>query len=239
MNKQEFYRAKYQKTMPDWQNCLELFTEIVNENCTNNSILIDIGCGHADYLIPIYNKVKYACGVDTDKEALKKNKSLQHKFLLKYESNEEKLPFGDDYFDIAIMSFVVEHFKNPEIMFKEIFRVLKPKGKVIFLTPNALNYNVWISKIVPKRLHDRLVRWLYHRGEKDTYLALYKINTGKKIHYILNKIGFNRVRIIYNGDPSYISFNNIFFAIGVLLEKILNIKRFNFLRVHIIAVYQK
>ncbi len=49
---------------------------------------------------------------------------------------EEKIPFEDNKFDIVYSKSFVEHFYYPEKIYKEIFRVLKPGGRVITLTPH-------------------------------------------------------------------------------------------------------
>ena len=56
----------------------------------------------------------------------------------------ELLPFKDGYFDIVFSKSVIEHFYYPEKIFKEVFRVLKPGGKVITLTPDwTYNYKIF------------------------------------------------------------------------------------------------
>ena len=50
--------------------------------------------------------------------------------------DQDKIPFEDNYFDIVYTKSFIEHFHYPEKIFKEIFRVLKPGGIVITLTPH-------------------------------------------------------------------------------------------------------
>ena len=45
------------------------------------------------------------------------------------------LPFEDDYFDLIISNMVFEHVEDPLHSLNEIFRVLKPSGKVILKFP--------------------------------------------------------------------------------------------------------
>lgn len=45
------------------------------------------------------------------------------------------MPFDDNYFDLITMLAVLEHIENPDDMFKEIYRVLKPNGNLILTTP--------------------------------------------------------------------------------------------------------
>lgn len=49
------------------------------------------------------------------------------------------LPFEDGYFDAICSVEVVEHLENRFEFFREIARVLKPGGRLIFTTPNIAN----------------------------------------------------------------------------------------------------
>jgi ubiquinone/menaquinone biosynthesis C-methylase UbiE len=49
-----------------------------------------------------------------------------------------ELPFGDGSFDIVYAVEVIEHLKDPYGFIQEMFRVVRPGGKVIITTPNIL-----------------------------------------------------------------------------------------------------
>ena len=56
------------------------------------------------------------------------------------------LPFQDESFDYVISFQVIEHIKEDVTLMKEMYRVLRPGGKVILTTPNApmsLTRNPW------------------------------------------------------------------------------------------------
>lgn len=55
----------------------------------------------------------------------------------------------------------------------------------------------------------------------------------------MNGIGFKEEKLLTNGDPSYISFNNVTFRIALIVEKILNIPIFRKYRVHIVGMFKK
>jgi len=234
-SRQEKYRSKYKEMKKDWKDSQEIFVGEIKKIIKPDSKILDIGCGHAEFLREILKKTPQTYGIDPDQKALDKNNTIKNKYCC----TAEKMPFEDNTFDIIISAWVLEHLENPEKVFKEIHRVLKPGAKVIFLTPNAWNYNIWIIRMIPERFHDFFTRKLYNRQENDTYPKQYKINSPKKVRQILTKTGFKETRIILNGDPSYISFNTPLYYFACLLEKIFDLKPLNFMRVHIIGIFTK
>ncbi len=48
----------------------------------------------------------------------------------------EEANYESDYFDVAVVSNVIEHVKDPVSLLKETRRILKPKGKLIVETPD-------------------------------------------------------------------------------------------------------
>ena len=235
MHKQELFKQKYRNINPKWRESHAIYRNIIAKEVNSDTRILDVGCGHKSYMKTVYDKTPHTFGIDPDKEALNKNNLINNK-IVGFVSN---LPFEDDYFDLVVSEWVLEHLKNPEKAFQEIYRVLKPDGKVVFLTPNALNYNVWIIRTIPNRFHSFFTKKLYGRKEEDTYPVYYKINSVMKITKILGSIGFKKCELILNGDPTYISFNRPLFAFAILLEKLLNLKPFRFAKVHIIGVFKK
>jgi SAM-dependent methyltransferase len=47
----------------------------------------------------------------------------------------ERLSFADESFDLVLTEDVLEHVRHPDVAFKEIFRVLKPRGYHVFTIP--------------------------------------------------------------------------------------------------------
>ncbi len=235
MSKQEYYRKEYKRLKPKWENSSDIFRDIINDYTTSETKILDVGCGHGDLLKPIHEKTLHSYGIDPDKEAIEKNTFIKNTSV----AGAESLPFEDNFFDLVVSAWVLEHLPDPEKAFKEIHRVLKPGGKVVFLTPNVWNYNVWIIRIIPERFHDSLTKKLYNRQENDTYPKQYKINSEQDIKQTLEPIGFTKTQVILNGDPSYISFNRPLFSVACLIEEIFNWEPMQFAKVHLIGVYEK
>lgn len=235
MNRQDQFREKYAQINPGWRDTQTLYKELLEKWIKPGVRVLDIGCGHSTFLEKAYGQSEETYGIDLDEEGLKTNNCIKNKVV----ADAEKLPFEDGFFDLVVSAWVVEHLVRPEKVFAEIHRVLKPGGKVVFLTPNNLNYNVWMIRMIPNRFHEWFTRKLYNRQKGDTFPVKYKMNSPGRIHRSLNKIGYRSGEIIFNGDPTYISFNKPLFRLATMLEKIYDLKMFKSARVHLLAIFEK
>lgn len=93
--------------------------------------VLDIGCGDGVLLSLIGDHHLY--GVDLDQASLDYAATRIKARLIK--AAAESLPFKSNYFDLVIATEIIEHLAKPEIMLREIKRVLKPRGRVILTTP--------------------------------------------------------------------------------------------------------
>ncbi|WP_191413687.1 MULTISPECIES: bifunctional demethylmenaquinone methyltransferase/2-methoxy-6-polyprenyl-1,4-benzoquinol methylase UbiE [unclassified Salinibacterium] len=73
------------------------------------------------------------------------------------EGNAEALPFGDDEFDAVTISFGLRNVQHPKQALDEMYRVLKPGGRVIICEfskpPVAImraSYSVYLKWVLPK-----------------------------------------------------------------------------------------
>lgn len=99
----------------------------------NFNNILDLGCGTGTVLSLFLEKqpnVK-AYGFDLSREMLNvAREKLGNKVKL-IEGDSEYLPYGDNYFDVVMCTESFHHYPNPLKVLKEIYRVLKPKGKFI------------------------------------------------------------------------------------------------------------
>ena len=72
------------------------------------------------------------------------------------EADAEKLPFGDNEFDAVTISFGLRNVNNPKQALSEMYRVLKPGGRVViceFSTPPQYllraGYNSYLKYVMP------------------------------------------------------------------------------------------
>ena len=43
--------------------------------------ILDVGCGHGEFLKPVFDRTPYTYGIDPDKDALEKNKFIKKKVV--------------------------------------------------------------------------------------------------------------------------------------------------------------
>ncbi|PIQ91711.1 MAG: hypothetical protein COV70_02265 [Parcubacteria group bacterium CG11_big_fil_rev_8_21_14_0_20_39_22] len=56
--------------------------------------------------------------------------------------NLEKIPYGDNFFDLATSWCVLPHLENPHSLIREVDRTIKPQGVWIFSMPNITSLNI-------------------------------------------------------------------------------------------------
>lgn len=122
--------------------------------------ILDIGCGTYPYFLAHTSfQEKFAI----DQVPLPANTASELKiesYTLDLEVKPQ-LPFKDDFFEAVTLLAVVEHL-DPSLMamlFKEVYRVLKPAGMVILTTPAAwsdglLKFMARINLVSAEEIHE-------------------------------------------------------------------------------------
>lgn len=91
--------------------------------------LLDLGCGKVPLFQAYKNFIEDNICVDWE-NSLHKNPFLDYLMNL-----NDSLNFNDNEFDTIILSDVLEHIENPRILWNEMFRILRPSGKLILNVP--------------------------------------------------------------------------------------------------------
>lgn len=97
---------------------------------------LDIGCGKMPYrnLICDTSTITEYIGLDIE-DALTYDKSVRPDFTW----DGITMPFENERFDSSMATEVLEHCPDPEIVLKEVYRVLKPGGYFFFTVPFIWN----------------------------------------------------------------------------------------------------
>jgi SAM-dependent methyltransferase len=139
------------------------------------------------------------------------------------------LPLDDGSVDLIMSRSVFEHLTDPQAVYREFARVLRPGGRVVFLTANMWDYGTLVARLVPNRFHARIVKAVEGREEEDTFPTAYKTNTRADVDRLASDAGFDVASYEYLSQyPNYLMFNGLLFLLGTAYEKL--ISRFEGLR---------
>jgi ubiquinone/menaquinone biosynthesis C-methylase UbiE len=103
--------------------------------------LLDAGCGEGITLEKMLSLFpdRQITGIDLDDE----NIAICEKHNLPVvKADLNQIPWEDNYFDCITLIEVIEHLPQPENLFKEIARILKPGGRLIVLFPNDFAFKI-------------------------------------------------------------------------------------------------
>ncbi|MCX6711901.1 MAG: class I SAM-dependent methyltransferase [Candidatus Woesearchaeota archaeon] len=126
-----------------------------------NKRLLDVGCGFGKDLSYFQKKGAIVYGIDISKKmielAKRNNPNLTNISIQSF----EKTNFEDCFFDIIVSRFTLHYATNLESVFKELHRILKSKGILIFLVShpiltflNKKNKNYHKREIIQTQLYD-------------------------------------------------------------------------------------
>jgi len=106
--------------------------------------VLEIGCGPGYYLVPLAQSLPEASfyGMDITDAMLASAKAKLNRQALTNcslaKGNAHYLPFGDHAFDFVLMSQVIHYFESLPMVIDEVYRVAKPRARVLVITSSHL-----------------------------------------------------------------------------------------------------
>jgi demethylmenaquinone methyltransferase/2-methoxy-6-polyprenyl-1,4-benzoquinol methylase len=141
--------------------------------------LLDLATGTGDQLLSLLKyspRIHQAIGIDLSEEMLKigrtKLQSNAHRVTLKMAS-ATAIPYLENTFDCATMSFGIRNVDNVPQCLREIHRVLRPSGRALILE-FSLPTNKWVQKsylLYLNKVLPHIGRLISAHQEAYTYLA--------------------------------------------------------------------
>ena len=154
---------------------------------------LDLGCGRR--LLPTWRaeserqlvaQAHQVFGIDLDFGSLRDNESVENLC----QSSVAALPFADNSFSLVTANMVMEHVDDPVTMLRELHRVLRPGGHLIFHTPNARAFPTVVTRLMPDAIKQRAAYLLDGRDSKDVFPTYYRANSAATIRSLAASSGF-------------------------------------------------
>lgn len=93
----------------------------------------DVGCGRGEFLQGFKELGLDAYGLDLRRF---EGKLLDQFDIRTANIERERFPYDDEMFDLVFSKSVIEHLHNPENFMRECWRILRPGGRIIIMTPD-------------------------------------------------------------------------------------------------------
>lgn len=208
---------------PEEQDNDLVFLRMIEDCVTAGRFVLDLGAGTGSkFKYDLKTKVEpdgEVIGVDFDARVTRN--PLLHRGVV-MDSHSLRLPFSDNTFDVVFSRYVLEHVGNPSEFLGEIWRVLRPGGSFLFLTPNKWHYVSMASSLTPKWFHN-WYNQLRGRDKEDTFPTFYHLNSVSTIRQQFNLAGFEECSLVLRECcPNYLTFCMPAFLLGVAYERLVN-----------------
>jgi 2-polyprenyl-3-methyl-5-hydroxy-6-metoxy-1,4-benzoquinol methylase len=105
--------------------------------------ILDVGCGSGLNSKAIAGMGHEVCGVDLSEAAIQRYRSCG--FDGRVADIENGLDYPDQSFDLIFCAEVIEHMTSPEVLAREMWRVLRRGGRLIVTTPNSA---FWLYRLL-------------------------------------------------------------------------------------------
>jgi len=191
------------------ESIIAYFKHFDDRNIKGKKIL-DLGCGDGYDLSQFAKRSAKVYGLDSSKEMVKLARKRNPEGIIEIGRFDE-IPFNDKSFDIVVSKWALQTAAEIQPIYEEIVRVLKPRGRLIFLACHPLrqflekkrkNKNYFLKEIVTSVFFDGQITALEPSHTLNEYLSPFFFQ-----NFILESYeeGFDSAAEKVDGDiyPSY------------------------------------
>jgi len=207
-------QRKYYADVPsrEW-----FFDQAVSSVLRPGDTMLDAGCGDTLAVLNRYaGRVSFAVGIDVVKAS-----AAPVANAAAVVGDLSALPLRDGSFDVVVSRSVVEHLSDPRAVFRELGRILKPDGRLIFTTPNKYYYSSLVAGIIPYSWKDAYMRGVFGDDGYDHFPVFYRANTRRALRRVAAQAGLvvERVQALRH-FPYYLLFSPALFRLGILYDRV-------------------
>jgi ubiquinone/menaquinone biosynthesis C-methylase UbiE len=118
-----------------------------------NDRVLEIGCGPGNHLIPLTDFFSAAIGTDLSEKMIESARQFASRnsasatLSFAVDNAETLSTIANSSMDVAFCVGAFEHMVNKKAVLQNVFRVLKPKGRFVCLTPNGDYF--WYRRMAP------------------------------------------------------------------------------------------
>ncbi len=161
--------------------------------------ILDIGCGPGVYTGCLSSRCRELYGVDVSQEMIEIARGKKYGNVRFSVGSIDNLEFGDNFFDAVVCVGVLEYFGDVEHAVKEVARVTRKGGVVIFTAPNASSIFNRLDRYIRKLLKGcrRVIRMDVSRSfmNYDFEPVLF---SRERVEGLLKKYGFRAERSVFH-----------------------------------------
>ena len=210
-------RRLYPRVGPNWDD--ELFRRRILAHLEERPLdVLDLGAGAGIVAQMNFRGIaRRVCGVDPDPR-VESNPHLDEARI----GSGERVPYADASFDLIFADNVLEHLAEPQAVFAEACRLLRPGGVFLAKTPNRWHYVATIASLTPHAVHQGF-NALRGRPGADTFPTLYRANSASALRRLAVAAGLQVESIDFiEGRPEYLRFCAVTYVLGWLYERTVN-----------------
>jgi SAM-dependent methyltransferase len=140
--------------------------------------VVELGCGTAYFSARLARRGARPVGVDPTPAQLQTARRMQEETGIRFplvEAPAERVPLADSSFDLAFSEYGASLWADPNLWIPEAARLLRPRGRLVFLTNSVLAYLCFPDE--PGHADEQL-----HRPQAGMYVTKWPGEEGTEYH---------------------------------------------------------
>jgi SAM-dependent methyltransferase len=200
---------------PNYVGVPQRLDQAVRRHLRLDHVVLDAGAGSGRAFTHDYkNHSRLLIGVDRSAE-ITGNRLLDVAVL----ADLTQLPFRQEVFDLVLAKCLFEHLDRPVEVLRELKRVLRQGGHIVFHTPNRFHYVALTARVLPHRFH---VWFNTKRGAQEhRFETFYRANDRRTLQRLASRAGLRVTELeLFEPKPVYLFFHPVAYRAGIAYQRL-------------------